>query len=86
MKRFLRVYAEAIHAIKTQRKKTLNVFAVRMRIDDPETLRTTYDYLAQGFSFPPRVSREGVRHTLNFYAEQNSDFRTASRRNLSISR
>ena len=42
-----------------------------MRIDDPETLRTTDDYLAQGFSFPPRVSREGVRHTLNFYAEQN---------------
>jgi hypothetical protein len=57
-----------------------------MRIDDPETLRTTYDYFAPRFSFPSRVSREGGRHTLNFYAEQNSDFRTASRRNLSISR
>ena len=26
-------------------------FPVRMRIDDPETLRTTYDYFAQGFLF-----------------------------------
>jgi hypothetical protein len=75
VKRFLRAYAEAIHAIKTQREKTLKVFAVRMRIDDPETLRTTYDYFAPRFSFPPRVSLEGVRDTLSFYAEQNSDFK-----------
>jgi len=75
VKRFLRAYAEAIHTIKTQREKTLKVFAVRMRIDDPETLRTTYDYFAPRFSFPPRISLEGVGDTLNFYAEQNSDFK-----------
>ena len=75
VKRFLRAYAEAIHTIKTQREKTLKVFAVRMRIDDPETLRTTYEYFAPRFSFPPRISLEGVRDTLNFYAEQNSDFK-----------
>ena len=41
VKRFLRSYGEAIHVIKTQREKTINVFAKRMRIYDPETLKTT---------------------------------------------
>jgi len=85
VKRFLRAYAEAIHAIKTQREKTLKVFAVRMRIDDPETLRTTYEYFAPRFSFAPRISLEGVRDTLNFYGEQNSDFKNRKPEELSIS-
>jgi NitT/TauT family transport system substrate-binding protein len=75
VKRFLRSYSEAIHNIKTQREKTINIFAKRMRIDDPETVRTTYDYFAPRFSFPPRVSLEGVRDTLSFYAEHNSAFK-----------
>ena len=75
VKRFLRSYGEAIHVIKTQREKTINVFAKRMRIDDPETLKTTYEYFAPRFSFPPRVSLEGVRDTLSFYAEHNSAFK-----------
>jgi ABC-type nitrate/sulfonate/bicarbonate transport system substrate-binding protein len=75
VKRFLRSYAEAIHNIKTQRDRILKIFARRMRIDDPETVRTTYEYFAPRFSFPPRISLEGVRDTLTFYAEQNSDFK-----------
>jgi len=75
VKRFLRSYVEAIHVIKTQRDKSMNIFAKRMRIDDPETVRTTYEYFAPRFSFPPRVDMAGVRDTLNFYAEQNPDFR-----------
>jgi NitT/TauT family transport system substrate-binding protein len=75
VKRFVRAYAEAIHAIKTQRDRTIKVFANRMRIDDAETVKTTYDYFAPRFSFPPRISMEGVRDTLNFYAEQNADFK-----------
>jgi len=75
VKRFLRSYAEAIHNIKTQRDRILKIFARRMRIDDPETVRTTYEYFAPRFSFPPRISLEGVRDTLSFYAEQNSDFK-----------
>ncbi len=39
VKRFLRGYAEAIHVIKTDRDRTMKVFANRMRIDDPETVR-----------------------------------------------
>jgi NitT/TauT family transport system substrate-binding protein len=75
VKRFLRAYAEAIHNIKTQRDKTINIFAKRMRIDDPETVKTTYEYFAPRFSFPPRVSLEGVRDTLSFYAEHNPAFK-----------
>jgi NitT/TauT family transport system substrate-binding protein len=75
VKRFLRSYAEAIHVIKTQRDKTMGIFAKRMRIDDPETVKSTYEYFAPRFSFPPRVDMAGVRDTLNFYAEQNPDFK-----------
>jgi NitT/TauT family transport system substrate-binding protein len=74
-KRFLRAYAEAIHIIKTDRERTIKVFARRMRVEDPEILRSTYDYFAPRFSFPPRVDMDGVRDTLRFYAEQNSDFK-----------
>jgi hypothetical protein len=75
VKRFLRAYSEAIYVLKTQRDKTINIFAKRMRIDDPETLRTTYEYFAPRFSFPPRINLDGVRDTLNFYAERNPDFK-----------
>jgi ABC-type nitrate/sulfonate/bicarbonate transport system substrate-binding protein len=74
-KRFLRAYSESIHVIKTDRERTMKVFAHRMRIDDPETVRSTYEYFAPRFSLPPRVNLSGVRDTLNFYAVQNSDFK-----------
>jgi NitT/TauT family transport system substrate-binding protein len=74
-KRFLRAYAESIHVIKTDRERTMKVFAQRMRVDDPETVRSTYDYFAPCFSFPPRVNLAGVRDTINFYAEHNPDFK-----------
>ena len=75
VKRFVRAYAESVHVIKTDRERTMKVFAKRMRVEDPETLRSTYDYFAPRFSFPPRVDLEGVRETLRFYAEQNPDFK-----------
>jgi hypothetical protein len=53
----------------------MKIFANRMRIDDPETVRTTYEYFAPRFSLPPRVDLDGVRDTLSFYAEQNADFK-----------
>jgi len=75
VKRFLRAYAEAIHTIKTDRERTMKIFANRMRVDDPETVRSTYDYFAPRFSFPPRVDMRGVQDTINFYADQNPDFK-----------
>jgi NitT/TauT family transport system substrate-binding protein len=75
VKRFLRAYAEAIHVIKTDRDRTMKVFAKRMRVEDPETVRSTYEYFAPRFSLPPRVNLSGVRDTLSFYAEQSADFK-----------
>jgi NitT/TauT family transport system substrate-binding protein len=75
VKRFLRAYSEAIHTIKTDRDRTMKIFANRMRVDDPETVRSTYEYFAPRFSFPPRVNMSGVQDTINFYAEQNPDFK-----------
>src|ERR1051325_3363725 len=45
-RRFLRAYSEAVYVIKTDRARTSKVFATRMRIDDPEILKSTYDYFA----------------------------------------
>jgi ABC-type nitrate/sulfonate/bicarbonate transport system substrate-binding protein len=75
VKRFTRAYAEAVHLIKTQPEKTTKVFARRMRVDETETVKSTYDYFAPRFSFPPRINMAGVRDTLSFYAEQNPEFK-----------
>ena len=75
VKRFVRAYAEAVHVIKTDRDRTLKVFATRMRLEDPEMLHSTYNYFAPRFSSPPRVSMAGVRDTFKFYAEQNPDLK-----------
>ena len=75
-KRFLRAYGEAVHVIKTDREKTVQVFAKRMRLEDAEILKSTYDYFAPRFSFPPRVNLAGIRDTLRFYAEQNPELKT----------
>ncbi len=48
-KRFLRAYAEAAHVIKTDRERTSKVFATRMRIEEPDILKSTYDYFAPRF-------------------------------------
>ena len=75
VKRFVRAYSEAIHAIKTDRDRAMKVFASRMRVEDPDTVKSTYEYFAPRFSLPPRVNLEGVRDTIRFYAEQNADFK-----------
>ena len=61
--------------IKTQPERTMKIFAQRMRIDEPETVKSTYDYFAPRFSFPPRINMAGVRDTMSFYAEQNPEFK-----------
>lgn len=75
VKRFLKAYSEAIHKIKTDRKSTVRIFAKRMRVDDQETLDSTYDYFAPRFSLPPRVSSDGIRETLEFYAKRYPEFK-----------
>jgi NitT/TauT family transport system substrate-binding protein len=74
-KRFLKAYAEAVHVIKTDRERTLAVFAKRMRLDDAAILNDTYSYYAPRFSSPPRVNMAGIKDTLDFYAETSPEMR-----------
>ena len=67
--------AEASQAIRTQRDKTVKIVANRKRIGDAESVKSTYEYFASSFSFPPRVSLTGVRDMLSVYAEQNAHFK-----------
>lgn len=75
VKRFLKAYSEAVHLLKTDRQKSLKVFAKRMRLDDAEILNATYDYFGPRFSFPPRVDMAGIKDTLDFYAERNPELK-----------
>jgi NitT/TauT family transport system substrate-binding protein len=74
-RRFLKAYSEAVHVLKTDRKRSLKVLAKRMRVEDQEILDTTYDYFARRFSFPPRVNMAGIKDTLDFYAGKNPEVR-----------
>ena len=75
VKRFVKAYSEAVHVIKTDRERTMKVFARRMRLDDAEILRETYDYYAPRFSSPPRVNMQGIKDTLDFYAETSPEMK-----------
>jgi NitT/TauT family transport system substrate-binding protein len=68
-KRFLKAYSEAVHVLRTDRERSLNILAKRMRLDDQDILNATYDYFARRFSFPPRVNMGGIKDTLEFYSE-----------------
>jgi ABC-type nitrate/sulfonate/bicarbonate transport system substrate-binding protein len=75
VKRFVKAYSEAVHVIKTDRERTVNVFAKRMRLDDRQILNETYNYFAPRFSFPPRVDLQGIKDTLDFYAATSSEMK-----------
>jgi NitT/TauT family transport system substrate-binding protein len=75
VKRFLKAYAEAIKVVKTDRERTIKIFAQRMRLDDREILNDTYNYFAPRFSFPPRVDMQGIKDTVDFYAETSPELR-----------
>jgi NitT/TauT family transport system substrate-binding protein len=75
VKRFLKAYVEAVHVIRSDRERTIKIFSQRMRLDDLEILRATYDYFAPRFSFPPRVNIQGIKDTLDFYAETSPELR-----------
>ncbi len=75
VKRFVKAYAEAVHVIKIDRERTVNIFAKRMRLDDRQILNDTYSYFAPRFSFPPRVDMQGIKDTLDFYAATSPEMK-----------
>src|SRR5262249_39124024 len=66
---------ERFYEFKTNRAQRKKIFCKRMWDEESESVRSTYEYFWPPFSYPPRVNLEGVRDTLQFYAEQNPDFK-----------
>jgi ABC-type nitrate/sulfonate/bicarbonate transport system substrate-binding protein len=71
VKRLQQAYAEGTYQFITNREKGKAVLAKRLRFKDPKGLEETYDYFAKSFSFPTRVSHEGLRNTLEIIAQRN---------------
>ena len=71
VKRFQQAYAEGTYQFMTSREKGIAVLSKRLRFKNPKGLEETYDYFAKNFSMPTRVSRDGLRNTLDIIAQRN---------------
>jgi ABC-type nitrate/sulfonate/bicarbonate transport system substrate-binding protein len=71
VKRFLMAYAEATHQFMNDQEKGISVFKQRLKQDNPKALQETYKYFAPKFSFPTRVSQNGMQNTIELIAKEN---------------
>jgi ABC-type nitrate/sulfonate/bicarbonate transport system substrate-binding protein len=68
VKRFLRAYIDGLYAIRTNKERTIGALQKTLREANRAILESTYQYYAPLFSIPPRVNREGLRVTAEFFA------------------
>ena len=71
VKRFLQAYAEATYVFIHNKEKAMAIYQKRLKQDNPKALEQTYQYFASKFSFPIRVSRNGMENTLEEIAKEN---------------
>ncbi len=71
VKRFQQAYAEGTYQFMQSKDKGLSVFTKRLKQKNPKALEETYQYFATSFSFPTRVSHEGLRNTLELVAQRS---------------
>jgi ABC-type nitrate/sulfonate/bicarbonate transport system substrate-binding protein len=70
VKRFQQAYAEGTHQLLISRDKALPMLAQRMQQKNPKAVEETYQYVAPSFSFPTRISHQGIRNTLEMVAQK----------------
>jgi ABC-type nitrate/sulfonate/bicarbonate transport system substrate-binding protein len=70
VKRFLQAYSEATYQFMTNKEKALAIYNQRMKQKNPAVVEETYQYFAATFSFPPRVSHEGMRVAMEMIAQR----------------
>lgn len=70
VKRFQQAYAEGTHQLLTSKEKATAVLMQRMQQKNPKALEETYQYVAPSFSFPTRVSHQGLRNTIEMVAQK----------------
>lgn len=71
VKRFQQAYAEATYQFLNSREKAMAVLAQRLQQKNPKAIEETYQYFATSFSFPTRVSHQGLRNTLEMIAQRS---------------
>jgi NitT/TauT family transport system substrate-binding protein len=71
VKRFQQAYAEATYQFLNSKDKALAVLSKRLQQKNPKAVEETYQYVATSFSFPTRVSHQGLRNTLDMVAQRN---------------
>jgi ABC-type nitrate/sulfonate/bicarbonate transport system substrate-binding protein len=71
VKRFVMAYAEATYQFMSDQEKGIALFKHRLKQDNAKALQETYKYFAPKFSFPTRVSHNGMQNTLELVANEN---------------
>jgi ABC-type nitrate/sulfonate/bicarbonate transport system substrate-binding protein len=76
VKRFQQAYAEATYQFLNSKEKAISVLTKRLQQKNPKAVEETYQYVATSFSFPTRVSHQGLRNTLEMVAQRNPSGKT----------
>jgi ABC-type nitrate/sulfonate/bicarbonate transport system substrate-binding protein len=71
VKRFVMAYAEATYQFMTDQGKGMSILRQRLKQDNVKALEETYKYFAPQFSFPTRVSHNGLQNTLDLIVKEN---------------
>lgn len=71
VKRFMMAYAEATYQFMNDQAKGISIFKHRLKQDNAKALEETYKYFAPQFSFPTRVSHNGLQNTLELIVKEN---------------
>jgi ABC-type nitrate/sulfonate/bicarbonate transport system substrate-binding protein len=71
VKRFVMAYADGTHQFMNSREKGIAIFKDRLKQDNQKALQQTYEYYAPQFSYPTRVSQNGMQNTLELIAKEN---------------
>ena len=71
VKRFLMAYAEGTYQFMNNQEKGMALFKQRLKQDNAQALEQTYKYFAPKFSFPTRVSHNGMQNTVELIAKEN---------------
>ena len=71
VKRFMMAYAEGTYQFISDKEKASAIYKRRLKQNNPKALEETYQYFAPKFSFPTRVSQNGLRNTLELIGKDN---------------
>ena len=72
VKRFLQAYSEGLYQFITNKEKALAISNQRLKLKNSALVEEAYQFYGPIFSFPPRVSYDGLRVVLESLAQRTS--------------